>query len=51
MPVRLEIIHCDPYFAAEVQFKAGQLMVYADAMMAFGDNQVFLGMVGVNYAF
>ena len=46
-----EIIHGDPFFAAEVQFKAGQLLVYGNAMMSFGDDQLFLGQVGVSFAF
>ena len=46
-----EIIHGDPFFAAEVQFKAGQLLVYGNAMMSFGDDQLFLGQVGVSLAF
>ncbi len=46
-----EIIQGDPYFAAEAQFKAGQFTVYANGMMSFGDDQLFLGQVGVSFAF
>lgn len=41
----------DPYFSAQAQFKAGDFLVYGDAMLAFGGTELFMARVGISYGF